>query len=185
MDRYKLWENDIVLSPDEPSIGSVSCDECGREFEYKAKDLHVGEYGCFFVKCPYCDGETPTGDCEDVTYLSFRYPTHFRKTIRGEGPFKISDSEVVDRIKKGIHYLRQHRGERVYSIESGDTFTLVVRYEGDEEYFVLNTHNYESTFIYFDETDQKLYGDKYGMISAAIDNIRDEVDYLFDDKKNI
>lgn len=186
MDRYKLWESDKILEDvtekHDCSVTTCECKYCGKEFTYADEDKHVGRYGIYFVKCPYCGEDTPLHDeGEDVTYQSFRYPLHFEKTKRGtNGALKIEDSQVVDRIKKGINYLRNNRGVKNFSIECGDTFTLISRLEGDESYYIINTHNYMSGWIDFDETDKKLYlEDKDGMARAVIENMVEEMDYIF------
>lgn len=56
-------------------------------------------------------------------------------------------------IQQGIEFLRENKDEYYYFTGSGNTLVHIYRFDGDEEYYVVVSKDYESSEVKFEEED--------------------------------
>ena len=133
------------------------CEECHSELEYEESDLRIGELGLVFLDCPLCGKDNALDDNENsitLTMDNVEFPVHFHHISTETGAVDICNNEKIkERIQKAINYFRQNKEEFVWTGESGNLYVAVYRYSGDEDYYVVVSNNYYSTYIDFESED--------------------------------
>lgn len=134
-----------------------TCENCSSELEYDESDITIGVYGAAHVRCPLCDYNNMIEDEEyDITLTkdNIEYPTHFYHTSKELGAVDICDNEhVKEAINDAIKYFRNNKDEDEYYwlTASGNMHVVVFRFE--DEYDIVVTDNYYSTYIPFEQED--------------------------------
>jgi len=137
------------------------CDGCDSEIEYEKSDLEVGAFGCATITCPLCGCVNYLDDNENSVALTadnVEFPTHFWHTCKENGAVdRCNNEEIKNDIKRGIEYFRKNKNEYHWETECGNLYVGVNRYECDEQcdeqYEVIVSNNYYSTFIPFEAID--------------------------------
>lgn len=144
------------LKNTKPKLLKIHCDQCDSELEITKEDTHVGWLGALFVTCPCCGEESMVEELEGITLTvdNLQFPIHFNRTNKDTRQVvENSPDEIVNEIKQGITYFREHKDEYYWYTSYGDLFVIVFRYEGDEEYFVMVTKDFYETDIPFEQED--------------------------------
>lgn len=131
------------------------CENCRSELEYDEEDLVEGVFGAMHIECPLCGySNMLDGNEHDVTLTkdNIKFPIHFHHTSKENGAVEISSDEIKKWIKKCIDNLRTSDEFATYT-GSGDTHVIVFKLDGDENYEVIVTKNYYSTYIPFEKED--------------------------------
>lgn len=147
---------------EKPKTIKVECDKCGSELEIVEEDTHIGWLGARFVTCPCCGEESMVDELDGITLTpeNIQFPTHFTRINKNLKNVKeVKDEEIIDDVKRGILYLRTEKKEFCWYTASGDTFIVVFRYDGDEEYFVMVAKDFYETNIPFEGVDY--YNDRF------------------------
>jgi hypothetical protein len=143
----------------EPYPRKLICELCGSELEYEQSDLRMGAYGCVYIDCPCCNHDNMIENHENeitLTMDNVEFPTHFHRTSEENGAVDVcNNDEIRRRIQSAIEYFRKNKDEFVWYSECGNLFLVVFRYEGDEDYEIILTDNYYSTYINFEDEDYK------------------------------
>lgn len=136
------------------------CESCSSELEYDKEDLRVGALGAIYIDCPLCNKSNMIDDHEDAITLTrdnIEFPIHFWHTSEANGVVNLcTNEEIKKRINIAIDYLRKHEDEDNWYGECGNLHISVYRYDGDEDYYVVVTNDYYSTYIPFEEKDYKV-----------------------------
>ena len=158
-DNYQKASTESRVKNVQPYPRALTCEYCGSELEYEKVDLKMGTYGCIFVNCPCCGKDNMIENHEDeitLTMHNVEFPIHFYHTSKENGAVDVcNNDEIRKRIQSAIEYFRKNKDEFVWQSESGNLFLVVFRYEGDEDYEVILTDNFHSTFIGFEDEDYK------------------------------
>jgi hypothetical protein len=89
-----------------------------------------------------------------LTVDNIDFPIHFLRVNKNERSVRETDTEeIVKDIRRGIEYFREHKEEYSWYTSYGDTFLILFRYDGDEEYYVVVAKDYYETFIPFEKID--------------------------------
>lgn len=134
----------------------IECDKCGSELEITEEDTHIGWLGARFVTCPCCGEESMVDELDGITLTpeNIQFPTHFTRVNKNLKDVKeVENEKIVNEIKRGILFLRTSKEEFCWYTSSGDTFIIVFRYDGDEEYFVMVAKDFYETDMPFEEVD--------------------------------
>lgn len=136
------------------------CEQCRRELEYTKSDLSIGEFGAAFIRCPYCNSDTCVDDDSlTLTMNNVEFPKHFHHTSKENGAVDVcNNAEIKLHIKNAIEYFRKNKDAFVWHSECGNLSLIVFRYDGDENYDVVLSNNYYSTYIPFESEDYKIGG---------------------------
>lgn len=146
------------------------CEKCESELRYDESDIHIGVYGASHVLCPLCKHDNMIDDEEyniTLTKDNIEFPTHFHHCSVETGAVDNCNAEFVrECVKKAIKYFRENKDEFVYFTGTGTTMVYVFRFTGDEEYEVVVTKDYYSTYIPFKSED---YGgeDRFQTVSLG------------------
>lgn len=136
---------------------TVECENCGSVLEVSREDTHVGWLGLQFVTCPCCDYEMSIEEFDDnainICASNVEYPTHFTVHSKDFKAVEISDKRINEWIQNGIEYFRQHKDEYYWYTGSGNTWVHIYRYDGNEEYMVVVSKDYEEAEIQFEKED--------------------------------
>lgn len=158
-DNYQKASVKEEVKKTKPYPRKLICELCSSELEYEESDLRIGVYGCVFVDCPCCGHDNMIENHENeitITKDNVEFPTHFHHTSKENGAVDCcNNDEIKERIQNAIRYFRKNKDEFVWQSESGNLFLIVFRYEGDEDYEVILTDNFYSTYIPFEEEDYK------------------------------
>lgn len=142
-----------------PCPRKLICEKCDSELEYEQSDLRIGTYGCVYVDCPCCGYDNMIKNHEDeitLTMHNVEFPIHFHHTSKENGAVDICNNDKIrERIQSAIEYFRKNKDEFVWQSISGNLFLVVFRYEGDEDYEIILTNNFYSTYISFKDEDYK------------------------------
>lgn len=110
-----------------------------------------------YVTCPCCnyemDVEEFDDDAIDIYASNVKYPTHFTVSSKEFKAIEISDEEINKWIQQGIEYFRENKDEYYYFTGSGNALVHIYRFDGDKEYYVVVSKDYESGEIEFEEED--------------------------------
>lgn len=140
-----------------PYPRKLICESCGSELEYEESDLRIGVYGCIYLDCPCCGNDNMIENHENeitLTQNNVEFPIHFHHTSKENGAVDCcNNAEIRERIQKAIKYFRQNKDAVVWQSECGNLFLVVFRYEGDEDYEIILTNNFYSTYIPFEDED--------------------------------
>ena len=141
----------------EPYPRMLICEECHSELEYEKSDLRIGALGCVYLDCPCCNRDNLIDGHEDTITLTIdniEFPIHFFHTSKENGAVDVcNNDEIKKRIKNAVEYFRKNKDEFSYITECGNLSLVVYRYEGDEDYQVMLTNNFYSTYIPFEDED--------------------------------
>lgn len=133
------------------------CEQCRSELEYEKDDLRIGALGSVYLDCPLCGYDNMLEEHEDTITLTkdnVEYPIHFFHTSKETGAVDCCTNErVKESINRAIDFFRKNKDEFVWYTETGNLHMSVWRYDGDEEYYVVVTNNYHSTYIPFENED--------------------------------
>lgn len=136
---------------------NLKCENCGSVLEVSREDTHIGWLGLPHVTCPCCNYEMDIEEFEDdaidICASNVKYPTHFTVSSKDFRAIEISDEEINKWIQQGIEYFRGNKDEYYYFTGSGNTLVHIYRFEGDEEYYVVVSKDYESSEVKFEEED--------------------------------
>ena len=125
----------------------LKCEYCSSELQYEESDVYIGALGGAYLKCPCCNNENMLEDNEkaiDLTKDNVEFPTHF-----------FHNEEVKGAICRAVDYFRKNKEEFAWTTETGNLFMTVFKYDGDENYYVVVSNNYYSTYIPFESADYK------------------------------
>ena len=135
----------------------IKCENCGSVLEVLREDTHIGHLGLPYVTCPCCNYEMSIeefdDDAIDIYASNVKYPTHFTVLSKDFRAIEISDEEINKWIQQGIEYFRNNKDEYYWYIGSGNTCVHIHRYDGDKEYYVIVSKDYESCEIEFEDDD--------------------------------
>lgn len=136
---------------------NLKCENCGSVLEVSREDTHIGYLGLPHVTCPCCNYEMDVEEFEDdainIYASNVKYPTHFTVSSKDFTAVEISDEEINKWIQQGIEFLRENKDEYYYFTGSGNTLVHIYRFEGDEEYYVVVSKDYENSEVKFEEED--------------------------------
>ena len=136
---------------------TVECDNCGSVLEVSREDIYTGWLGLQFVTCPCCNYEMSIEEFDDdainICASNVKYPTHFMICSKDFTTVEVSDREINKWIQDGIEYFRNHKDEYYWYTGSGNTWIHIYRYDGDEEYCVIVSKDYEEGNIQFEKED--------------------------------
>lgn len=146
-----------MVSGFEPYPRKLVCEECESELEYEESDMCMGVFGCMHLKCPLCGYENMLDNNEhniNLTVENVEFPTHFWHTSKENGAVDCFNNEIIKKyIKDAIRYFRLNKDEFAWCSGSGNVTIHVYRYTGDEEYYVVASGDYYSTYIPFEVED--------------------------------
>lgn len=150
----------LVSNNVKPYPRKIICEGCGSELEYDKSDTQIGALGGVYVFCPLCDYDNMIDSHEDAVILTknnIEFPTHFFHTSVDGGAVDCCDNKhIKSYIDQAINYFRQNKDEFVWTVESGNLYIAVYRDDGDEDYYVMVTDNYYSTYLPFEDQDYKV-----------------------------
>lgn len=133
------------------------CENCDSSLEYDESDIHIGVYGASHVLCPLCGYDNMLdGDEHDITLTknNIEFPTHFHHTSVETGAVDVCNTVYIRKcVSEAIDYFRENKDEFVYYTGTGNAMIYVFRLSGDEEYEVVVSDSYYSTYIKFEEED--------------------------------
>lgn len=133
------------------------CEVCRSELEYKESDLRMGALGCMYLDCPCCGRDNMIEENENTITLTvdnIEFPTHFFHTSKEDGAVDCcNNNEVRNCIRRAIDYFRENKKEYAWQTEYGNLYIVVFRYDGDENYEVIVTNNFYTTYIPFEDID--------------------------------
>ena len=150
----------LVNNYNKEDIGQIkthkfTCENCRSELEYDQSDITIGVYGAAHVHCCLCNYNNMLDDEEyDITLTkdNIEYPTHFYHTSKELGAMDICDNKhVKEAINEAINHLRNFKEDEFWLTASGNMHITVFRLE--DEYDIVVTDNYYSTYIPFEEED--------------------------------
>lgn len=140
-----------------PYPRDLICENCGSELEYEESDVYIGALGCAYLKCPCCNNENMLEENEhsiDLTKDNVEFPMHFFHTSVDTGAVDCCNNEKVkNAIYQAIDYFRKNKEKFAWTTECGNLYMNVFRYEGDENYYVVVSNDYYSTYIPFESVD--------------------------------
>lgn len=140
------------------------CDNCDSKLEITEEDTHIGWLGARFVTCPCCGQESMLDEMEGITLTvdNIEFPVHFSRTNKDSGAVEISDEDIVKDIKRAINYFRTSNDDDwCWFTEHGEVFVAVYKLDGDDEYYVVVSKDYYSTYIPFEGEDRNSEENKY------------------------
>ena len=90
----------------------------------------------------------------NLTKDNVEFPTHFHLTSKESGAVDIcNNDEIREIINRGINYFRKNKDEFVWYYESGNIHLSIYKYDGDEQYYIIVSDKYYSTYIDFESED--------------------------------
>ena len=136
---------------------NLECKNCGSVLEISREDTHIGWLGLPFVTCPCCNYEMYVeefdDDAIDICASNVKYPTHFTISSKEFRAIEIPDEEINKWIQQGIEYFRENPEEYSYFVASGNSVVHMYKFDGDEEYYVIVSKDYEHGSIQFEKED--------------------------------
>jgi hypothetical protein len=162
--RIKIIENNYKKESSEQNNENIdedlpiqiTCEYCDSKLEITKEDTHIGWLGASYITCPCCGGESMVDELDGITFTvdNIDFPVHFLRVNKNERHVKEVDAkEIVKDIRRGIEYFREHKDKYSWYTSYGDMFLTLLRYDGDEEYYVVVTKDYYETSIPFEEVD--------------------------------
>lgn len=139
-----------------PYPRKLVCENCQSELEYEESDLRMGALGCMYLDCPCCGRDNMLEENENTITLTannVEFPTHFFHTSKENGAVDVSDDEIKKFIQQAIDYFRKHKDKYAWQTECGNLYMGVYRYDGDEDYEIIVSKDYYSTYIPFESED--------------------------------
>lgn len=150
------------LAKAKPYPRRLICDYCDSELEYDESDLYMKEYGCMYVDCPVCGHSNMLVENEHSIILTkdnVVFPLHFHHISKDDGAVDNCNEETVRKyIDEFIRYLRNHHDEYFCGgYVNGNTYVIVERFDGDNDYEVTVSNDFYQTYIPFDNEDYLTY----------------------------
>lgn len=146
----------------EPYPREITCESCKSVLEYEKGDLEMGVLGCMHLRCPCCGYENMIDDNEnniELTKDNVEWPVHFFHTSKNVNAVEHCNNEnVKTAIRRAIDYFRKNKNEFEWFTECGDMYVSVYRYDGDEDYYIVVSNDFYSTYINFEDKD---YNENY------------------------
>lgn len=108
----------------------ITCPNCENLLSYEKEDVEIGHYGCECITCPEC------GEKILITGKRIMPPT-FPQTFYhfGSGK-KISDKNIQEMINEVVDNIKIANVGDFYSISSGDTMAVALKYEDNIDVIV-------------------------------------------------
>jgi len=156
-DNYAKSTNETEVKF-EPYPRKLTCENCGSELEYEESDLRIGALGCVYLDCPLCGNDNMLEENEKAITLTrdnIEFPTHFFHTSAKVKAVDVCNNErIKQEIHRGIDYLRKHKDEFAWLMQTGNLYVAIYRYDGtDKEYEVIISNDYYDTYIPFESQD--------------------------------
>lgn len=110
---------------------TCECERCRSLLLVKKDDIHTGQFGLPYCKCPVCDYENSLDVdewCKDITYENIEFPNDFHETHGGL--YKNEDAAnklVVDYIKENLKFLVKNKDDYFRVIESSSGVVFISR----------------------------------------------------------
>lgn len=140
-----------------PYPRELVCEQCGSSLEYEESDIRMGALGCVYLDCPLCHYENMLEENENtitLTVNNVEFPTHFFHTSTEGGAVDCCNNEEIKKcIQKAVNYFRENKEAFNWSTQTGNLYICVRRYSDDEDYEVIVTKDYYSTYIPFEPKD--------------------------------
>lgn len=156
-ETYETKKEEITVRP---YPRTHTCENCRSELEYDESDLRMGALGVVYLDCPLCGYDNMLEDNEDTITLTknnIEFPTHFWHTSKEDGAIDCCSNEEIKKcVNRAIDYFRKNKDAFSWYTEYGNLYISVFRYDGDEDYYVMATNNYYSTYIPFENEDYKV-----------------------------
>lgn len=153
----KVLENNYEKSTGRNAVRKIVCDHCRSVLEIDESDVDYGAYGLPQITCPCCGkmiddtGDTPA---ETLTAENLIFPKHFHHVSKESGAADCFERNVLKTIREQVDFLRHHPEESCCGgWISGNLMSIVVRYDGDEQFVVLVSNDFYETAIPFNEND--------------------------------
>lgn len=148
-----------------PDTVIAYCDNCDSKLEITEEDTHIGWLGARFVTCPCCGQETMLDEVMEgitLTVDNIEFPVHFNRTNKNSGAVEIPNEDIVKDIRRAINYFRTSNDDDwCWFTEHGEVFVAVYKLDGDDEYYVVVSKDYYSTYIPFADEDKESEEDDY------------------------
>ena len=136
---------------------AIICENCSSNLEYEESDLKMGAYGCVFVCCPLCHYDNMIEDNENsitLTANNIEFPIHFFHTSKENGAVDNCNNENIKKeVRRGIDFLRNNKEEFSWMAEYGNLYIEIKRFDGDENYEIIVSNDFYTTYIPFDFED--------------------------------
>lgn len=133
------------------------CESCQSELQYDESDLRMGKYGAMFIDCPCCGYDNMLDDNENsitLTRDNVEFPIHFHHTSKENGAKDCcNNKEITKCIHQAIDFFRENKDEYTWCTQYGNLYVRVNKYDGDENYEVIVSSDYYSTYIPFESED--------------------------------
>ena len=134
------------------------CERCRSELEYEKSDLRMGALGCMYLDCPCCGYDNMLEENEGsitLTMDNVEFPTHFMHTSISNGAIDCCNNETIkEYIQKAINYFRENKDEYSWGAHMcGNLYINVQRYSGDEDYEIIVSNDFYTTYIPFESKD--------------------------------
>lgn len=156
-DNYNGSMKECAKTTIKPYPRQCTCDGCDSILEYDKSDLYMGFLGCMYLRCPLCGEENMLEDNEGIITLTkdnVEFPVHFWHISKESGATDCCNNETVKKsIDEAISYLREHKDENWYGVESGNLYVNVCKLHRDKNYDVCVSNDYYNTVIPFEKED--------------------------------
>lgn len=133
------------------------CEQCRSELEYDESDLRMGALGCAYLDCPCCGYDNMLEENEKTIALTKNniiFPIHFFHTSIEDGAIdNCNEKEVKECIEKAINYFRRNKEAFDWDTQYGNLYVAVRRYDDDENYEVIVSNNFYTTYVPFETED--------------------------------
>lgn len=153
----KVLENNYEKVARRNTTWEIVCNYCGSVLEVGESDIEYGEYGCSQITCPCCGNINDDLEAipeKRLTVENLSFPKHFRHLSAEDGAADVFDKDVLKTIKDQIKFLRQYPEESFCGgWVTGNLMSIVMRYDGDEQFIVLVSKDFYETAIPFNEND--------------------------------
>lgn len=140
-----------------PYPRKLTCEQCRSELEYDEADLRMGALGCMYLDCPCCGYDNMIDENEHsitLTVDNVEFPVHFFHTSESTGAVNhCNNEEIKNDIRKAVKYFRENKGGFAWFSEFGNLYIGVYRWDGDEQYQVIVSNDFYSTYIPFESQD--------------------------------
>lgn len=155
--NYNEVDTKANIKKIEPYPRKLICEECGSELEYEKSDLRMGALGSIYLDCPLCHCDNMLESHEDeitLTKDNIVFPTHFFHTSAETGAVDCCNNESIkEEIHRGIDFLRKNKERFSWMTEYGNLYVYISRYVDDENYAIMVTNDFYSTYIPFEPED--------------------------------
>lgn len=101
----------------------ITCPNCGELLSYEKKDVEIGYLGCEFITCPECGTEILT------TGERIMPPTFPQTFFHFGAGAKVSNKDTQEMVNEAVDNIKTAKGGDFYSIATGDTMVIALKYE--------------------------------------------------------